>query len=118
MSAEFDSLVKILGLANVIIHDLDGEILEWTTGCERLYGWTRQEAVGQVVHELLETQYPLPRSEIIAALRECGSWEGEFEHKTKAGSAVSRRASRASRRSMSTRPSRGNPRTSWPWDWA
>ena len=89
MSAEFDFLVKILGLANVIIHDLDGKILEWTTGCERLYGWTRQEAVGQVVHELLETQYPLPRSEIVAALRECGSWEGEFEHKTKAGSAVS-----------------------------
>ena len=40
MSAEFDSLVKILDLANVIIHDLEGKILHWTTGCERLYGWT------------------------------------------------------------------------------
>ena len=89
MSAEFDSLVKILDLANVIIHDVEGKILHWTTGCERLYGWTRQEAVGQVVHELLQTKYPVPRSEIVAALREHGSWEGEFEHRTKAGSAVS-----------------------------
>ncbi|MBV8106620.1 MAG: PAS domain S-box protein, partial [Hyphomicrobiales bacterium] len=89
MTAEFDSLVKILDLANVIIHDLEGKILEWTTGCERLYGWTRQEALGQVVHELLKTKYPVPRNEIVAALRECGSWEGEVEHRTKTGSAVS-----------------------------
>src|SRR5271157_4522191 len=89
LSAEFDSLVKILDLANVIIHDVEGKVLHWTTGCERLYGWTRQEAVGQVVHELLQTKYPVPRSEIVAALRERGSWEGEFEHRTKTGSAVS-----------------------------
>ena len=89
MSAEFDSLVKILDLAIVIIHDLEGKILHWTKGCERLYGWTRQEAVGRVVHELLKTKYPRPESEIVAALRERGSWEGELEHQTKAGSAVS-----------------------------
>jgi PAS domain S-box-containing protein len=89
VSAEFDSLVKILDLANVIIHDLDGKIFEWTTGCERLYGWSRREVVGQVVHELLKTNYPVPRSEIVAALRERGSWEGEVEHRTKAGTAVS-----------------------------
>ena len=89
VSAEFDSLVKILDLANVIIHDVEGKVLHWTAGCERLYGWTRQEAVGQVVHELLKTKYLVPRSEIVAALRERGSWEGEFEHQTKTGSAVS-----------------------------
>ena len=89
MSAEFDSLVEILDLANVIIHNLDGKILRWTTGCERLYGWTRQEAVGQAVHELLRTKYPLPRSEIAAALAARGSWQGEIEHQTKTGSAVS-----------------------------
>ncbi len=88
-SAEFASLSEILDLANVIIHDVEGKILHWTAGCERLYGWTRQEAVGQVVHELLKTEYRLPRSEIVAALSESGSWEGEIEHRTKAGSAVS-----------------------------
>jgi PAS domain S-box-containing protein len=89
VSAEFASLASILDLANVIIHDLDGKILDWTTGCERLYGWSKQEAVGRVIQELLKTTYPLPRSEIVAALRERGSWEGELEHQTKSGSTVS-----------------------------
>ena len=88
MTAEFASLVDILDLANVIIHDVEGKILHWTMGCERLYGWSRREAVGQVVHHLLKTRYP-PRAEIAAALRERGSWEGELEHQTKSGETVS-----------------------------
>ncbi len=88
MSAEFNSLVDILDLANVIIHDMDGKILHWTTGCERLYGWSAQEAVGQMVHNILKTRYPLPRGEIVAALRNCGSWRGEIEHETKSGLTV------------------------------
>ena len=71
----------LLDLANVIIHETDGAILHWTTGCERLYGWSKQEATGQVVHDLLATTYPQPRDEIIAELRERGSWQGELEHR-------------------------------------
>jgi PAS domain S-box-containing protein len=87
-TAELTSLAKILDLANVIIHDVDGRILYWTTGCERLYGWRREEAVGEVVHDLLRTKYPLPRSEIVARLRQDGSWQGEIEHQEKNGSVV------------------------------
>jgi PAS domain S-box-containing protein len=88
-TAELTSLAKILDLANVIIHDLDGRILYWTTGCERLYGWSREEAVGEFIHELLKTKFPLPRSEIVAKLRKEGSWRGEIEHQKKDGSVVS-----------------------------
>ena len=88
VTAELASLATILDLANVIIHDVDGKILHWTTGCERLYGWSAQEAVGQIVHSLLKTRYPLPRGEIVAALRDCGSWRGQIEHETKSGSTV------------------------------
>ena len=88
-AAELTSLAKILDLANVIIHDVDGRISYWTTGCERLYGWSREEALGQVVHELLKTEYPQPRSKIVAKLRKEGSWEGEIEHRKKDGSVVS-----------------------------
>jgi PAS domain S-box-containing protein len=88
-AAEMTSLAKILDLANVIIHDVDGRISYWTTGCERLYGWSREEAFGQVVHELLKTEYPQPRSKIVAKLRKEGSWQGEIEHQKKDGSVVS-----------------------------
>jgi len=88
VSAELTSLASVLDRANVIIHDLDGRIVHWTGGCERLYGWTGEEAVGRLVHELLRTDYPVPRSEIVAALRERGSWEGEIAHQTKDGQLV------------------------------
>ena len=88
-AAELTSLAKILDLANVIIHDVDGRISYWTTGCERLYGWSREEALGQVVHELLKTEYSQPRSKIVAKLRKEGSWQGEIEHQKKDGSVVS-----------------------------
>jgi PAS domain S-box-containing protein len=83
--AELTSLAKILDLANVIIHDVDGRISYWTTGCERLYGWSREEALGQVVHKLLKTKYPLSRSKIVAKLRKEGFWQGEIEHQKKDG---------------------------------
>jgi PAS domain S-box-containing protein len=88
-AAELTSLAKILDLANVIIHDVDGRISYWTTGCERLYGWSREEALGQVVHELLKTEYPQPRSKIVAKLRKEGSWQGEIEQQKKDGSVIS-----------------------------
>lgn len=89
VSAELTSLADVLDLANVIIHDLDGRIEHWTAGCERLYGFSRGEAVGQLVHELLDTKYPRPRSEIVAALRQRGAWQGEIAHRTKGGDRVS-----------------------------
>jgi PAS domain S-box-containing protein len=88
-TANFTELAQVLDLANVIIHETDGAILHWTTGCERLYGRSKQEATGQIVHDLLATTYPQPRDETIAELRERGSWQGELEHRRKDGAAIS-----------------------------
>jgi PAS domain S-box-containing protein len=88
LNAGLAALVDLLDFANVIIHDLEGRILHWTTGCERLYGWSRAEAVGQIVHHLLKTRYPAPRSAIVASLRTCGTWQGELEHETKSGAVI------------------------------
>jgi PAS domain S-box-containing protein len=82
-------LARILDLTNLVVHRKDGTILHWTTGCERLYGWAKQEAVGRIVHDLLDTQYPQPRAEILDAVSRHGSWQGELEHHKKDGSAVS-----------------------------
>ena len=84
-----EELARILDLTNLVIHRADGKILHWTTGCERLYGWTKAEAVGRIVHDLLATRYPQPREAILAQLRQTGSWQGELEHRGKDGSAIS-----------------------------
>ncbi len=88
-ASSLSGIARALDLANVIIHEIDGAILHWATGCERLYGWSKREAMGQVVHRLLATTFPQPRDKIIASLRKSGSWQGELEHRRKDGTAVS-----------------------------
>ena len=89
MSAELSSLASVLDAGVVIIHDVDGRILYWTSGCERLYGYTRDEAVGRRVHDLLETRYPGPRAEIVDSLSARGAWQGELKHRARNGSTLS-----------------------------
>ena len=89
MSADLASLANVLDAAVVVIHDMDGRVLYWTSGCERLYGYTRLEAVGQRVHDLLDTRYPTARAEVVATLAERGAWQGELGHRTKDGSTLS-----------------------------
>jgi PAS domain S-box-containing protein len=88
-AADFAEMAQVLDLTNIVIHDRQGKILFWTAGCQRLYGWSREEALGKVLHDLLKTRYPIPRDNIIAQLREQGSWRGELEQLTKHGSLVS-----------------------------
>ena len=67
---------------------LDGTIHFWSEGAERLYGWTRQEAVGRRTHDLLQTQFPESLENILEQLRRGGKWVGELRHRTKDGREV------------------------------
>ncbi|TXH80494.1 MAG: PAS domain-containing sensor histidine kinase [Rhizobium sp.] len=78
-----DDIVRLLDGVNLIVHDVDGVIVRWTDGCEALYGWSRSEAVGKVVHDLLSTQFPRPLEDIRETVRREGAWEGEVVHRTK-----------------------------------
>jgi len=84
-----DEIVTVLDGANIIVHGFDGVISRWSGGCEELYGWTREEAVGQVVHRLLATVFPQPVEEVRAHLRDFGSWKGELTHRHKDGHLLS-----------------------------
>ncbi|HZP18502.1 MAG TPA: ATP-binding protein, partial [Terriglobales bacterium] len=44
----------------IIMRDMEGRILYWNAGAEQVYGWTRKEALGKNLHELLQTQFPEP----------------------------------------------------------
>ncbi len=83
------AFAEALDQATVIVRRWDGTIDHWTAGCERLYGWTAQEAVGHVCHELLQTSFPAPLAQIQHDLRLARTWEGEVEHTRRDGSRVS-----------------------------
>jgi two-component system CheB/CheR fusion protein len=48
----------------IIVRDVQGLISFWNQGAEKLYGWTRAEAVGQMITSLLRTEYPKPFVEL------------------------------------------------------
>ena len=83
-----DELAQVLDGASVIIHGIDGVISHWTAGSEQLYGWSRAEAVGKVVHDLLRTHFPEPIEAIRAQLADSGTWTGELIHRHRDGAQI------------------------------
>jgi PAS domain S-box-containing protein len=73
---------ELIDLAHdtILVRDPQSRILSWNRGAEELYGWTAQEAVGQVSHSLLQTRFPLPREAIETLLEQERQWEGELVH--------------------------------------
>jgi PAS domain S-box-containing protein len=69
-----------LAYAAMIVRDLDSRILYWNVRAAEVYGWTKEEALGQVTHTLLQTQFPVPQQAVEDALATHGRWEGELIH--------------------------------------
>ncbi len=80
-----ESLAEAVHRSNVLIRGFDGTIEYWTSGCERLYGWTAQEAIGRKAEELLKTKFPLPLADIHEHLLASGTWQGELMQRHKDG---------------------------------
>jgi PAS domain S-box-containing protein len=69
----------------ILIRRLDGCIHYWNDGSERLYGYTREDAIGRSAAELLQTQFPKPLGDITRELLASDRWEGELLHRRKDG---------------------------------
>ncbi|EHJ48787.1 signal transduction histidine kinase with CheB and CheR activity [Solidesulfovibrio carbinoliphilus subsp. oakridgensis] len=82
---ELREQARLLDLTNVMVRDLDNRILFWTEGCQRLFGWTREEAVGRISSELLGTEYPEPQAAIMERFLEDGRWSGQLRKRTRDG---------------------------------
>ena len=80
----------LLDLAHdaVIYRGLDGQILFWNRGATNLYGWSSEEAVGKISHQLLRTVFPQPLESIQEIALRDRPWEGELHHTTRRGENV------------------------------
>ena len=88
----------------ICITGMDDRITYWNQGAEEVYGWTADEALGRAAHELLQTTYLEPISNIAEELLRTGSWQGELITTTRTG----KRTIVASR-SVVQRDTSGNP---------
>jgi two-component system, cell cycle sensor histidine kinase and response regulator CckA len=74
----------------IVAVDPSSRFTHWNAAAERLYGWTAQEAVGRITHELLQTEHPSPggKEAMSRTIRSTGSWSGELLHVTKGGERI------------------------------
>ncbi|MGD0735013.1 MAG: ATP-binding protein [Terracidiphilus sp.] len=87
---QFRLRAELIELASdaIIVRDKEGLIQFWNAGAEALYGWAREEMLGQDMHRMLQTVFPVPREEVKTALSERGSWQGVLTQKTKNGAEI------------------------------
>ena len=75
----------VLELAPVLVRDMDNRIVLWTRGAEGLYGFSKEEALGRISHELLQTTFPESLEHFDEILRRTGRWEGALVHRKRDG---------------------------------
>jgi two-component system, LuxR family, sensor kinase FixL len=63
----------------------DGTILHWSSGMQRLYGYSAEETVGRRSHDILKTEFPRLAEAIAAELLQNGVWSGELTNYRKDG---------------------------------
>jgi PAS domain S-box-containing protein len=78
---EVRQLLTILDNANILIRDLQDRIMLWSAGAAQLYGYTKQQALNAVSHELLNTTFRTPLEDLRNELFNQGRWQGEMEHR-------------------------------------
>jgi PAS domain S-box-containing protein len=79
------SLAEALNRSNILVRRFDGTIEYWTSGCERLYGWTQEEAIGRRSFDLLKTKFSAPLKNIDEELLTKGTWQGDLTQQHKDG---------------------------------
>ncbi len=73
----------------IFVRDANDVLTYWNRGAEERYGWSREEALGRISHELTQTIFPAPLEDITAELLRAGHWEGELVHTRRDGTRVS-----------------------------
>jgi len=79
---------RLISLANLIVRDRDNKIVFWSKGAVEDFGFTQEEALGKISHELLKTEFPVPLAHIEEEFKRLGHWQGELISTTKGGRKV------------------------------
>jgi PAS domain S-box-containing protein len=77
-----------LSIDAILVRDGQDRILDWNRAAEKMYGFTREQALGKISHELLRTEFPEPLPGVRETLLRNGRWSGELIHTCCHGSRI------------------------------
>jgi PAS domain S-box-containing protein len=66
----------------IVVRDLEGKILYWSKGAERMYGWTRDEVMGGYIGGIVY-ENPKEFEKLNEMTIRRGEWQGDVQHFTK-----------------------------------
>src|SRR3569833_1146229 len=75
---QFRSRAQLLELATeaIVMRDMSGRLIYWSAGAESLYGWKREDVLGQDLHTMLKTVFPVPCCVVVCVFFVCLVWLG------------------------------------------
>ncbi len=71
----------------IVVRDLEGRIVLWSRGAERVYGWSAEEVKGRIAADVLQTDVAA-RGTVLPQVMEAGEWSGELRHRRKDGTEI------------------------------
>ena len=87
---QLERQARLLELSHdaIIVRDRASKVVYWNRGAEDLYGWSSDDASGEITHTLLETRFPDSPEAVAASLEREGFWDGELIHTRRGGREV------------------------------
>ncbi|HYA41450.1 MAG TPA: PAS domain S-box protein, partial [Syntrophobacteraceae bacterium] len=103
---ELQKQAELLNLSHDAIFVVDSADLVsfWNKRAEDLYGFTREQAIGNVAYELLQTVFPESLKQVVKEVTDKGRWAGELTHTTSSGEELVVESRWALRRGEDGRP--------------
>ncbi|RJF85731.1 PAS domain S-box protein [Sphingomonas cavernae] len=81
-------VTRALDSAPIVLTDISGAIVHWSEGCQRLYGWTAAEVVGQRKHALTGAHTTDLWTTMIQCLEAGVPWEEEITESARDGTTL------------------------------
>lgn len=87
---ELRKQANLLELAHdaILVRDLNDRITYWNSGAEEVYGWRREEALGEAAPKLLRSIYPSSMESLKEKIVRSGRWEGELSQTRRDGETI------------------------------
>jgi PAS domain S-box-containing protein len=87
---ELRKQADLLELAHdaILVRDLNDRITYWNSGAEEVYGWRREEALGETAPNLLRSIHPSSMESLKEEIVRSGRWEGELSQTRRDGETI------------------------------